>query len=54
MTILNISFPEDLQTFIEEQVAQGEYNNTEDYIQNMIRQEQQKQVQQKQIESMLT
>ena len=53
MTILNISLPEDLKTFREEQVAQGEYNTTEDYIQNLIRKEQQKQEQQKQIESML-
>ena len=53
MTTINISLPEDLQIFIQEQAAQGGYQTTDDYIQDLLRREQQKQAQQKQIESIL-
>ncbi|MBO1350119.1 MAG: type II toxin-antitoxin system ParD family antitoxin [Hormoscilla sp. GUM202] len=36
MTTLNISLTEELRAFIDEQVAQGSYNNASEYVQNLI------------------
>jgi len=42
MTKLNISLPESIQAFIEQQVAKGNYGTVNDYILHLIRQEQSK------------
>ncbi|WP_254565567.1 hypothetical protein [Oscillatoria sp. HE19RPO] len=42
MTQLNISLPESIQFFIEQQVAQGNYGTVNDYILHLILQEQAK------------
>jgi antitoxin ParD1/3/4 len=42
MTTLNISLPESIQAFIEQQVAKGDYRTVNDYILHLIRQEQAK------------
>ena len=42
MTTLNISLPESIQVFIEQQVAKGDYRTANDYILHLIRQEQAK------------
>ncbi|AUT00518.1 type II toxin-antitoxin system ParD family antitoxin [Nostoc sp. CENA543] len=49
---LNISLPEQLQEFLEQQVATGGYANTNEYINYLIFQEQQR-IAQKQLESLL-
>jgi antitoxin ParD1/3/4 len=40
MTILNISLPESIETFINEQIAKGGYNDANEYILHLLRQEQ--------------
>jgi len=52
MTTLNISLPESLQEFIEQQVTKGGYSNTDEYIYHLIVQEQKRAEQQK-LENML-
>ena len=42
MTPLNISLPETIQSFVEQQVAQGGYSNANEYILHLILQEQAK------------
>ena len=37
MTTLNFSLPEDLKTWIENQVATGGYGNTSEYIRELVR-----------------
>lgn len=49
---LNISLSEQLQEFLEQQVAAGGYANTNEYINYLIFQEQQR-IAQKQLESLL-
>ncbi|MBD2298915.1 type II toxin-antitoxin system ParD family antitoxin [Nostoc sp. FACHB-87] len=49
---LNISLPEQLQEFLEQQVVTGGYANTNEYINHLIRQEQER-IAQKHLESML-
>jgi len=36
MTTVNISLTEELRAFIDEQLAQGSYNNASEYVQNLI------------------
>lgn len=42
MSKLNLSLPESIQAFIEQQVAKGNYGTVNDYILHLIRQEQAK------------
>lgn len=42
MTTLNISLPDDLQAFIEGQIATGNYGTASEYISHLIRQEQER------------
>ncbi len=42
MTTLNISLPESMRTFIEEQVRKGGYSTASEYIRYLIRQEQER------------
>jgi len=42
MTTLNISLPESIQAFIEQQVAKGDYRTVNESILHLIRQEQAK------------
>jgi len=39
MTILNVSLPESMQGFVNEQVAKGGYSSATEYIQHLIGQE---------------
>ncbi len=52
MTTLKIFLPESLQEFIDQQVTQGGYSNTDEYIYHLIMQEQKRAEQQK-LENML-
>ena len=52
MTQLKISLPESLQQFIDQQVKQGGYSNTDEYIYHLILEEQKRNTQQ-QLEEML-
>ncbi|HEY9692164.1 MAG TPA: type II toxin-antitoxin system ParD family antitoxin [Oculatellaceae cyanobacterium] len=52
MTQLKISLPEYLQQFIDQQVKQGGYSNTDEYIYHLILEEQKRNTQQ-QLEEML-
>ena len=40
MTTLNISLPESMRTFIEEQIAKGSYSTASEYIHHLIQQDQ--------------
>ncbi len=40
MTSINISLPESMRTYIEEQVAQGGYSTVSEYFRELIRQDQ--------------
>lgn len=42
MTTLNISLPESMRTFIEEQVHKGGYSTASEYIRHLIREEQER------------
>ena len=42
MITLNISLPDDLQAFIEQQISIGSYGTASDYISHLIRQEQER------------
>ena len=52
MTTLNISLPESMQTFIEEQIAKGGYSNASEYVHHLIQQDQ-RQTAQMNMEAML-
>ena len=39
MTTVNISIPDSMKTFIDEQVAKGGYSTTSEYIRQLLRQE---------------
>ena len=42
MTTLNISLPEHLKTFIEDQVASGGYSTASEYIRSLLREAQER------------
>ena len=52
MTTLNISLPELMQAFIEEQIAKGGYSTANEYIHHLIQQDQRQAAQMK-LEAML-
>ena len=52
MTTLNISLPDSMRTFIDEQIAQGGYSTASEYIRDLIRQAQ-KQAAPEKLDSML-
>ncbi len=52
MTTLNISLPDSMRAFVEEQIAKGGYSTASEYIRHLIRQEQEKQAQ-KRLEALL-
>lgn len=37
MTTMNISLPDDLKTFVDQQVAQGGYGSVSEYVRELIR-----------------
>jgi antitoxin ParD1/3/4 len=39
MTTVNISIPDSMKTFIDEQVSKGGYSTTSEYIRQLLRQE---------------
>ncbi|MDJ0617823.1 MAG: type II toxin-antitoxin system ParD family antitoxin [Calothrix sp. MO_192.B10] len=43
MTNINISLPDSIKAFVEEQVAKGNYDSVSEYLQELICQEQQRQ-----------
>jgi antitoxin ParD1/3/4 len=45
MTTLNISLPESLRTFVEEQVATGSYSTVSEYVRSLIREAQERRTQ---------
>ncbi len=52
MTTLNISLPESMRAFINEQVAKGGYSTASEYISHLIRQDQ-KRAEQIKLEAMV-
>lgn len=40
MTTLNISLPDSMRAFVEEQIAKGEYSTASEYIRHLIREAQ--------------
>lgn len=52
MTSINISLPESMKTYIEEQVASGDYGTLSEYIRELIRQDQKRKAQER-LESLL-
>jgi antitoxin ParD1/3/4 len=52
MTTLNISLPDAMRTFIDEEIAKGGYSNASEYIRDLIRQAQKK-AEEKKLEAML-
>ena len=47
MSSINISLPELMKAFVEEQVAQGGYGSISEYLQELITQDQKRKTQQK-------
>ena len=47
MTTLNISLPESMRAFIDEQITQGGYSTASEYIRDLIRQAQKQAAQEK-------
>jgi len=45
MSSINISLPESMQAFVEEQVAQGGYGSVSQYLQELITQDQKRKMQ---------
>ncbi|MDZ8032994.1 type II toxin-antitoxin system ParD family antitoxin [Nostoc sp. DedSLP04] len=45
MTSINISLPESMKAFVEEQVAQGGYGSVSEYLQELITQDQKRKMQ---------
>ena len=52
MTTLNISLPDSMRAFIDEQIAQGGYSTASEYIRDLIRRAQ-KQAAQEKLDNML-
>ncbi len=52
MTSMNISLPDSLKVFVEEQVAKGGYSSTSEYLRELIRQAQKEQAREK-VEALL-
>jgi antitoxin ParD1/3/4 len=52
MTTLNISLPDDLRAFIDEEIAKGGYSTASEYIRHLIRQAR-KQAEQERLEALL-
>ncbi|MDJ0899015.1 MAG: type II toxin-antitoxin system ParD family antitoxin [Xenococcus sp. MO_188.B8] len=52
MTTLNISLPDSMRAFIDEQITQGGYSTASEYIRDLIRQAQ-KQAAQENLDSLL-
>ena len=52
MTIINISLPDSMQTFVDEQAKQKGYSTAIEYIHYLIRQEQER-AEQRRLETML-
>ncbi|PAX51636.1 type II toxin-antitoxin system ParD family antitoxin [Brunnivagina elsteri] len=52
MTTLNISLPDAMRAFIDEEVAKGDYSTASEYIRDLIRQAQKK-AEEKKLEIML-
>lgn len=52
MKSINISLPEEMRIYIEEQVASGGYSTTSEYIRQLIRQDRQQKAE-KQLEQLL-
>jgi antitoxin ParD1/3/4 len=50
---LNLQISEQLQAFVEEQVAQGGYDNASEYISVLLEQRRQQQVAEQQLEALL-
>ncbi len=51
--MLNISLPDQIQTFVEEQAIAAGFNSANDYVYHLILREQERVAQQKRIESLL-
>ncbi|GAX34746.1 putative addiction module antidote protein, CopG/Arc/MetJ family [Nodularia sp. NIES-3585] len=45
MSSINISLPESMKAFVEEQVAQGDYGSVSEYLQDLITQDQKRKTQ---------
>ncbi|MDZ8053259.1 MAG: type II toxin-antitoxin system ParD family antitoxin [Aulosira sp. ZfuVER01] len=45
MSSINISLPESMKAFVEEQVAQGGYSSVSEYLQDLISQDQKRKTQ---------
>ncbi|MDZ7969380.1 MAG: type II toxin-antitoxin system ParD family antitoxin [Nostoc sp. DedSLP03] len=45
MSSINISLPESMKAFVEEQVAQGGYSSVSEYLQELITQDQKRKMQ---------
>lgn len=52
MATLNISLPDSMRTFVDQQVAQGGYSTASEYIRELVRAEQKRAAQQR-LESLL-
>ena len=52
MKSINISLPEEMRVYVEEQVASGGYSTTSEYIRQLIRQDRQQKAE-KQLEQLL-
>lgn len=52
MTTLNISLPDSMRAFVNEQIAQGSYGTASEYIRQLIREAQEREAQ-KRLESLL-
>ena len=52
MKSINISLPEEMRIYVEEQVASGSYSTTSEYIRQLIRQDRQQKAE-KQLEELL-
>jgi antitoxin ParD1/3/4 len=53
MTSLNISLPEALRQFVDEKVASGGYGTASEYVRSLIREAQQREVEQERLEALL-
>ncbi|NJO75718.1 MAG: type II toxin-antitoxin system ParD family antitoxin [Leptolyngbyaceae cyanobacterium RM1_406_9] len=51
--MLNISLPDQVQTFVEEQAIAAGFNSANDYVYHLILREQERIAQQEQVESLL-
>ena len=52
MTTINISLPERLKAYVEEQVASGDYGTVSEYLRELIREDKKRKAQEK-LESLL-